>query len=115
MKTGRYQDGLCTYYVNEKKLESKIRFGAGNTIIYFDLPEVYKLGTDRVSRQQALAKWLGELKKPFIVYYILEEETEQSIELPDIPTFKGTTILTVGATTQPSNAKITYFSTQKGD
>ena len=36
-------------------------------------------------------------------------------KLPEIPTFKGTTILTVGTTTQPSNADITYFSTQKGD
>ena len=115
MKTGRYQDGLCTYYVNEKKFESKIRFGAGNTIIYFDLPEVYKLGTNRVSRQEALAKWLKALEKPFIVYYILAEETVQSIELPNIPTFKGDTILTVGTTTQPSNAGITYYSTEKGD
>lgn len=41
--------------------------------------------------------------------------TESPITLPDIPTFKGTTILTADTTVQPSQGDIKYFSTQKGE
>ena len=33
--------------------------------------------------------------------------------LPDLPTFKGTTIYTIGTTVQPSNMEVTYYSTEK--
>ena len=49
----------------------------------------------------------------FDVIYAVETPTETPITLPNIPTFRGTTVLSVG-TTQPSNTEITYYSTLKG-
>lgn len=113
MKTGRYQDGLCTYYVNGKDKDSTIRFGAGNQIIYFNLPDIYNSATTGTGRKEALKTWLENLNKPFIVYYILAEPTEETIELPTISTFKGTSIVSADTTIQPSNVEIEYYSNAK--
>ncbi len=58
--------------------------------------------------------------EPITTKIYLDEPLEQgqSISykkdnLPTIPTFKGTTILTADTTTQPSNAEVTYYSTLK--
>lgn len=51
--------------------------------------------------------WLAN-NKPSIVYPLAEEDPQQ-IELPNIPTFKGTTILSVDTTLQPSNASVAYM------
>ncbi len=42
------------------------------------------------------------------VYLPLATPTEEPIELPNIPTFKGTTILEAGANIQPSNMEVVY-------
>lgn len=42
------------------------------------------------------------------VYYIMKTPIEEDIELPNIPTHKGTTILEVDTTTQPSNLEVVY-------
>ena len=44
----------------------------------------------------------------FDVFYVLEEAEEQPITLPTIPTFKGTTILSVDTTIQPSSLEVVY-------
>ena len=49
----------------------------------------------------------------FDVCYVLEEQIEESIELPNLPTFKGTTIYTIDTSIQPSNMEVTYYSTSK--
>ena len=41
--------------------------------------------------------------------YILETPTEQTIELPNIPTIKGTTIIEVDTNILPSNMEIKYY------
>lgn len=63
----------------------------------------------------------GTTLEPITTNIYLDEPlgTGQSINykkdcLPTIPTFKGTTILTVDTTIQPSNAEVTYYSTLKG-
>jgi hypothetical protein len=47
------------------------------------------------------------------IYYPLETPTEETIELPNIPTLKGTTILSVDTTIQPSNAEVVYMGNGK--
>ena len=44
----------------------------------------------------------------FDVYYVLGTPTEETIEPPNIPTIKGTTILEVDTTIQPSNMEVVY-------
>lgn len=51
--------------------------------------------------------------KPVLLYYVLKNPTETSITLPTIPTHKGTSIITVGTTIQPSQAEIEYYSNVK--
>lgn len=43
------------------------------------------------------------------------EPIETDIDLPKLPTFKGTTIYSIETTVQPSNISATYYSTSKGD
>ncbi len=50
-----------------------------------------------------------EIGEGFDVYYVLAEEELQPIELPNIPTHKGTTILSVDTKIQPSNAEVKYI------
>ena len=45
----------------------------------------------------------------FDVNYILATPTEEDIELPKIPTLKGTTIIEVDTKIQPSNMEVTYI------
>ena len=114
MKVGRVQSGLCTYLENtEAQATSPIWFGIENNRIYFSLPDLYNSGSDRETRVQALKDWLITLEVPFMVYYPLAEPTEETIELPNIPTFKGTSIISADTTIQPSNAEIEYYSNTK--
>lgn len=56
-------------------------------------------------------KWLSE--NPTVVAYPLATPTETPITLPNIPTFKGTSIISADTTVQPSNAEIEYYSNVK--
>ena len=47
------------------------------------------------------------------VYYVLETPTEESVTLPDIPTFEGTTIITFGSEINPSNAWVQYYAEEE--
>ena len=48
-------------------------------------------------------------RKPFTVYYPSNEIPEEEIELPNIPTFKGTTIIEVDTNILPSNMEVKYI------
>ena len=110
MKEGKFQKGLSTYFYNQEAITSRIWFGSAsvNNLVYFSIPEVYNAGTTTSARRQALAEWFKGLKKPFIIYYILATPTEKTIELPDIPTFKGKTIIEVNTNITP-NIAIEYY------
>ena len=56
-------------------------------------------------------KWLSE--NPTVVAYPLATPTETPITLPNLPTFKGTSIISADTTIQPSNAEIEYYSNVK--
>ncbi len=48
-----------------------------------------------------------------LIYYVLAETEETPITLSKPPTIKGTTIYSVDTTVQPSNMKVSYYSTSK--
>lgn len=56
-------------------------------------------------------EWLAN--NPTYVYYGTHNPTETLITLPNIPTFRGTSILNADTTIQPSNAEVTYYSIVK--
>lgn len=60
----------------------------------------------------AFKNWLAELYSkgtPLIVYYVLTTQNDkETIELPNVTTFKGTTIIEVDTKIQPSNLEVTY-------
>ena len=85
----------------------QVRFGQDNTAIYI-------ITANQMATKADLRGYIsnnGEFT-PYI-YYILETPTEQSISLPTIPTFKGTSIVSTDTTIQPSNAEIEYYSNAK--
>ena len=61
-----------------------------------------------------ISAWKAYLKAeydkgtPVTVWIIRENSTAESLTLPEIPTFDGTTIITTDTEIQPSNMEITY-------
>lgn len=54
----------------------------------------------------------SNVNKPLKVYFAMPKK-ETPLTLPIIPTFKGTSIISVDTTIQPSNAEIEYYSNAK--
>ena len=81
---------------NTTKVEA-IRFGQNNPVLY-----VYTKNT--FSSKEELLDYLGDA----IITYILDTPTEEPISLPTLKTFKGTTIMSVDTSIQPSNIKTKY-------
>ena len=73
-------------------------------IVYLEVPYEY-------NSESLLNAYLKE--NEVYVLYPLAEPTETLITLPNIPTFKGTSIITTDASIQPSNAETTYYSSLK--
>lgn len=48
---------------------------------------------------------------PITIYYILATPTEENISLPALKTFKGTSVMSVDTSIQPSNIKANYIRT----
>lgn len=51
--------------------------------------------------------WLAD--NPTYIYYPTSTPTEETIELPNIPTHKGTTVIEVDTSILPSNMEVTYL------
>ncbi len=69
------------------------------------------LGDEEPNANTAIEKfklWLSD--NPLTIYYPLATPTEESIELPEIPTFDDTTIIETATEIQPENMEITYKS-----
>ena len=73
---------------------------------------LYYVGITDISIED-FQDWVSE--NPISVDYILSEPIEEDIELPKLPTFKGTTIYEVDTNIQPSNMEVSYYSSQKGE
>lgn len=64
------------------------------------------ISKERVSDKEALKSWLDDNELYFV--YPLLTPIEETIELPNIPTFKGGTILSIDTEIQPSNTEVIY-------
>ena len=111
-KDGTNLDGYANFLPTLKQGWNKwtaeqVHFGQSNNAIYIITNEQYTSKTDFVNYLSNNGSF-----KPY-VYYRLDSSDEQPITLPTIPTFKGTTILSIDTTIQPSNAEIEYYSTEK--
>lgn len=115
MKQGVRQDGFCNYLHNRAGnfYNSDTWFGVNTNAIYLFLKDIYNSADTDAERIQALKDWLANLETPFLIYYILATPTETPISLPNIPTFKGTSVISADTTIQPSNAEIKYYSNVK--
>lgn len=66
-----------------------------------------------------LEKWLNWLKTnykngtPLKIQYVLKTPMEEKIDLPNIPTIKGTTIIEVDTKIQPTNMAVVYKKNRK--
>lgn len=67
----------------------------------------YTIGDTTVRTVEAAQAAIGD---GFEAYYVLETPTEELVELPQLPTLKGTTVYTVDTTIQPSNMEVSYYS-----
>lgn len=73
-------------------------------MVYIEVP--YKYNT-----VESLNEYLSTNK--VYVMYPLATPTEELVILPNLPTFKGTNIISADTTIQPSNAEVTYYSNVK--
>lgn len=88
-----------------------------NTVSYFEegtitlsttkIRVVFVITENETTTEQVTA-WLQN-NKP-IVCYVLETPTEELIDLPQLPTLKGTTVYTINTELLPSNMEVTYYS-----
>lgn len=114
MNTGKYPY-LCNYfeysptYYNLSKKEALCIYPQTiNGQMFF------VVSNDRIPLNDTTAfkNWLAELyskRTPLIVYYGLVTPTEETIDLPEISTFAGKTIIDVPTNTKVSQASVEYF------
>ena len=99
----RYGHSICSHFSNQKR-----PIWVSNLInIYSDHPDGnnYYFNTEMTTLDE-WKEWLDN--NELILDVILETPTEETIELPNIPTIKGTTIIEVDTEIQPSNAEVIY-------
>ena len=103
--------GFCSHYPRTTKPENMgVRFGANNIVAYFT-----QLYTDE--NPLTIYEWKAKLAEwnvsgnPMKITYILAESTEETISLPALKTFKGTSIMSVDTAVLPSNIKAKYIRT----
>ena len=77
-----------------------IRNGINMTELYLDVT-VFPTPND-------LKEWLSAHNTK--IYYLLKEKVEETVEIPEILTHKGTNIITVDTQTKPSQIEITYYN-----
>lgn len=96
-----YNSLKCSHYVTSGTVSDKtIYHNSTNAIVIadntFESLDVFKAF---LAEQYANGT-------PVTVVYSLPEDTTETITLPEIPTFKGTSILTVGTEVQPENVTV---------
>ena len=101
---------FCNFYEG-KNSGSGTSYGNGKA--WFQNDPTYKrfyISDDNCTTLDSLKAYLADLAAvtPIKVAYVLNEPTEETIELPEIQTHKGTNILSVDTTVQPSNIEVTY-------
>ena len=92
-----YKAETIAFILNEYRFSWNSNQNIGSSRIYMSAKE---------TTAEEFINWLAN-NKPSL-YYPIATPTEETIELPNIPTFKGTTILSVDTTIQPSNMEVVY-------
>lgn len=93
-----YKAATADFALNEYRFAWSGNTNIGSTRVYISAKE---------TTVEDFATWLSENKAS--IYYPLATPTEETIELPNIPTFKGTTILSVDTNIQPSSVEVLYL------
>ena len=88
--------GFCNYYINNTNVVDNC-FSISDAIYFKD---------NSFTTADEFKIWLSE--NNLILDFILRTSTEETIELPNIPTLKGTTIIEVDTKIQPSNMEVIY-------
>ena len=98
----KHTDTYNKLYGYSNAIMSYITNAGGNRVAYtFDAT---------ITTKEQAQEAIGE---GFDVIYVLETPIEETIDLSNLPTCKGTTIYTIGTTVQPTNMEVTYYSTVK--
>ena len=101
--------GFSSFTKTSTYLENEgIVFGWGNKNAYF----CYINGSTDYTVINTLINELYVSGVDTNIYYQLETPIEETIELPNMPTIKGTTILEVDTKIQPSNLEVVYKGKQ---
>ena len=117
--------GIANYYLNDYKNGISVignvlsdRFMPQSTTIANTMTEgIYgianshtyiRLNSERASNVTAFKSWLAANNTTVI--YAKNEESEEQITLPYLPTFKGTTIYEIDTTVPPSKVETEYYS-----
>lgn len=69
---------------------------------------IWIMESTNISAWKAYLKAEYDKGTPVTVWIIRENSTAESLTLPEIPTFDGTTVITTDTEIQPSNMEITY-------
>ena len=107
MVSGSRVPGLCNVLISNKGgwnywYDETVHFGQANSAIYFITKNKYSTVTE-------IYNYLSNNgENEVYIMYTLATPIEEEIELPNIPTIKGTTILEVDTTIQPSNLEVVY-------
>lgn len=113
--------GLCNYLyqgiysnvLSNSRFAFLVKTNHPYVYIYFaktDFPDL--IDYSATIAKEIIKQWYDN-NVPMILFYNLATPTEQPITLPNIPTFKGTSIVSADTTIQPSNAEIKYYSNVK--
>ncbi|MBQ3817142.1 MAG: hypothetical protein II802_02575, partial [Clostridia bacterium] len=112
--TNKSRDMLCNLFPYDSSLtadrETIVGYTSGGFRYYIGLnrARIGAIAGDTDAQLIAKANEYLQTLSEKIIYYPRRTPTEETIELPDIPTFRGTTIFEVDTTVQPSNIKVIY-------
>ena len=113
----QYKNAFCNYFNYGSIASAKgiFSFANSSTDWQFNISDG-QLGISKDEEKSVrLQKWLEWLQtnysngNPVSMYYVLEEEIPETIELPNISTNKGTNIIEVDTSISPSNMQVKYY------
>lgn len=119
----QYKNAFCNYFKYGAIASAKGIFSLANSPIdwQFNISDG-QLGISKDEEKSVrLQKWLEWLQtnysngNPVSMYYVLEEEIPENIELPNIPTLKYANTITTDTTVEASNMNVSYKSFEKGE